>query len=71
MNTDIYIEIDQDLATKIHMLRTSLDQPAKEMLKSPFAKWLNKTRKWRDKCQKRMIEKPWSITKDVWIARVK
>ena len=71
MNTDIYCEIDQKIAIEIYMLRTSLDQPAKEILKSPFAKWINKTRKWREKCQKRMQEKPWSITKDVWIARVK
>lgn len=71
MNTDIYCEIDQNLASEIHMLRTGLDQPAKKLLKSPFAKWLNKTKKWREKCQKRMQEKPWSAKKEVWIAPIK
>lgn len=71
MNTDIYCEIDQNLVDEIHALRTSLDQPAKKILKSPFAKWLNKTKKWREKCMKRMWEKPWSAKKDVWIAPIK
>lgn len=70
MNTDIYCEIDQKLATEIFMIKAkNCDLP--QDLKSPFAKWLKKTKKWREKCMKRMQEKPWSITKDVWIAPIK
>lgn len=70
MNTDIYCEIDQKLATEIFMIKAkNCDLPQDP--KSPFAKWLKKTKKWREKCMKRMQEKPWSITKDVWIAPIK
>lgn len=70
MNTDIYCEIDRNLADGIFMLKAkNCDLPQDP--KSPFAKWLKKTKKWREKCMKRMQEKPWSITKDVWIAPIK
>lgn len=71
MNTTIYCEIDQDLVSKIHELRTSLDQPAKDVLKSPFAKWFQKTKKWRERCLKRIQEKRWSAKKEIWIAPIK
>lgn len=70
MNTDIYCEIDQNLAEEICVLKAKncdLDPNPK----SQFAKWLNKTKKWREKCMKRMWEKPWSAKKDVWIAPIK
>lgn len=70
MNTDIYCEIDQNLVSEIFTIKAKncdLDLN----LESPFAKWLSKTNKWREKCLKRMLEKPWSTKKDVWIAPVK
>ena len=70
MNTDIYCEIDQNLAEEICVLKANncdLDPNPK----SPFAKWLNKTKKWREKCMKRMWEKPWATKKDAWIAPIK
>lgn len=70
MNTDIYCEIDQNLADEVRMLKAKncdLDPNPK----SPFAKWLNKTKKWREKFQNLMQEKPWSSNRDVYIARVK
>lgn len=65
MNTDIYCEIDQNIADEICRRRPEI-KGMKEL-----AKWLHKTRKWREKCQKRMLEKPWSAKRDVYIARVK
>jgi len=70
MNTDIYCEIDQKLATEIYMIKVKNCDLSQDP-KSPFAKWLNKTKKWRTKCQMRMQEKPWSSKKEVYIARVK
>lgn len=58
-----------NLAREICMIKADRDPDLNP--KSPFAKWLKKTEKWREKCQKRMQEKPWSIKKEVWIARVK
>lgn len=70
MNTDIYCEIDQKLATEIFMIKAKNCDPPLDP-KSPFTKWFNKTKKWREKCMKRMWEKPWSAKKDVWIAPIK
>ena len=69
MNTDIYCEIDQNLSVEIFMIKAKNCDIIEPNI--PFAKWLKKTKKWREKCQKRMQEKPWSITKDVWVAPIK
>lgn len=70
MNTDIYCEIDQKLAEEIFRIKAKNCDLSQDP-KSPFAKWFHKTRKWREKCMKRMWEKPWSAKKDVWIAPIK
>ena len=69
MNTDIYCEIDQNLADEIRTIKAKNCDIIEPNM--PFAKWLHKTKKWREKCMKRMQEKPWSAKRDVCIARVK
>lgn len=72
MNTDIYIEYDEDLADKAIIEKinrnTILDKP---MYNQQFAVWLQKTEKWRTKCNVLRYERPWSTTKTVFTATVK
>lgn len=72
MNTDIYIEHDEALADKAIMEKlnrnTVTDTP---MFNKAFAVWLQKTERWRTKCQELRYERPWSATKYVFTATVK
>lgn len=72
MNTDIYIEYDEDLADRaiIEKLNrnTVTDTP---MFNNAFAKWLQSIEKWRTKCTSLRYERPWSTTKTVFTAIVK
>lgn len=70
MNTDIYCEIDLNLVEEICALKAK-NRDLDPNPKSPFAKWLNKTKRWREKCLKRIQEKRWSAKKEIWIAPIK
>lgn len=72
MNTDIYIEYDEALADRAIIEKltrnTILDKP---IYNQQFAVWLQKTEKWRTKCESLRYERPWSKTKTVFTATVK
>lgn len=72
MNADIYIEYDEDQSDRAIMEKlnrnTILDKP---MYNKQFAVWLQKTEKWRTKCQELRYERPWSTTKTVFTAILK
>ncbi len=64
MNTDIYIEYDEELADRAIMEkynRNTIKDIA--MFNDAFAKWLQSTEKWRTKCKLLRYERPWSTTK--------
>lgn len=72
MNTDIYIEYDEELADRAIMEkynRHTLSDLA--MFNQAFAKWLQSVEKWRTKCKSLRYERPWSAAKYVFTATVK
>lgn len=72
MNTDIYIEYDEELADRAIMEKlnrnTVTDTP---MFNGAFAKWLQSIEKWKTKCKSLRYVRPWSATKYIFTATVK
>ncbi len=72
MNTDIYIEYDEELADRVAIERlnrvTMKDLAMRDLA---VGKWFVKTKSCRKKCIELQYERPWSATKRIFTATLK